>query len=287
VVTKALGVEIIGSAETQDFCLTDRKASVVPLGDSAKKSIADWLKGRTIHWLDEPSQANAEAKRRLNTLMREVGMSVTEIQTCIQVHPYKESVPYHQNVKNVYQAMNGEGHSFLSDANIDTWLRGSNLAVQKNPETGAWVAGGAKEELTRGQPFKKLPKSEQDSTLEMLRNRFVEMTGARSLGLALDNDGAGKADADKTRTLCNQIGIPVAELMPDERKKIPVKLGSKQEVRDLKDHNDYLMLYRDFQDHGQQQDADTLLQQYASFMKKPEFLLEPSPELEKKIGVRR
>lgn len=285
VLTRLLGVDVVGSGVEQDFRLVDRKDTVVPLNESSKKSIADWFKSRTIHWLDEPSDDNRQAKHKLNALMQEVGMSVTEIQACIQIHPYQKGMPYHQNVKKVYQAITGEGHSFLSDANIDTWMRGSNLAVQRDPKNGNWVAGGAKEERVEHPLFKSLPKDEQMKIAQMLRARFVEMTGSRSLGLALDNDGAGKRDADAARMLCQQIGIPVAELMPEERKSVPVTIGGQQVTRDLKDHNDYLMLCRELQDHNQHQDADMLLKEYASFLKQPDMLLEPNQGIDRKPGL--
>lgn len=287
VITKMLGVQIQGSGSTQDFSLIERNESIVPIDDIGKKSIADWLRARTIHWLDEPTNENTAAKRQINALMQEVGMSATEIQTCIQVHPYDAKTPYHENVKRVYKEMSGEGHSFLSDANIKTWLRGSNIAVARS-EDGQWEVGTAKEEVKSiSAPFSRMPAEEQARVKTMLQDRFVDLSGARSVGLALDNDGAGKKDADVVRTLCNQIGIPVGELMPDEIKNAPITMNGQQQTRDLKDHNDYLMLYREFHDNNQGQDADTLLRQYASFLKKPEKLLEPRQDVDRKLAAGR
>ena len=111
---------------------------------------------------------------------------------------------------------------------------------------------------------------EKEQMAQRLKQKFEYISGAKSLGLALDNDGAGKRDAVNVYRLCQQIGVPTGSLMPDGGKVTHVIAGQSKEFS-KKDHNDYLMAIKQLKNDKQFDAADALLVEYAGMLKMPKI----------------
>jgi hypothetical protein len=270
-ITKMLGVKVLKKGKDQDFCIVSEKIIVEPFDSESKKPIKEWFESRKIHWLSENTPANVEGRKKLAALMMDVGIPEENLRDFIVSHQMKPDQNFTQSVNNIYDNhLNKEGNSFLHTSNMETWLRGSDIAIETGDD-GKFICGYPVKEITEGKPFLSMTKENQIKVANGIRKRFFAMSGAKSLGLALDNDGAGRADAEAVYRFCKQVGIQTGSLMPEERKEVPFMIDGVKKLFDLKDHNDFLMLYKDLVTDGQPFKADDVLKDYASFLKKPKF----------------
>jgi hypothetical protein len=229
--------------------------------------------------MTENTPENKHDHARLVGLLLNIGIPKENIGDHIISHNFKEKFTFTQNVNFIYDDhLTSDNKHFLHSSNIDTWLQGSGFSVTLNAQGHVDAVGVSHEEVEDSRPFSKMTDGEREKVSEHLIKKFRYMSGAKSVGLALDNDGAGKADAMRVYRLCLQIGIPTGSLMPIEQKKVPFFIGGKEVNVDLKDHNDFLMLYKAFIDNNQHTDAIKILTSYADNTKLPILLIE-KPEI--------
>lgn len=269
-ITRMLQVKLLGEGENQDFCLVKVTPEIEAFDDGAKESIKEWFGQNKIHWMSEDTPENIKDKKRLAAIMMDVGIDEGELKNYIVSHQYNPKYSFNQNVNFIYDDhLNREGHHFLHTSNMDTWLRGSGIDVRFDDKGNVDAVGLYVEDIKESDPFSKMDDETKKKTRDMLIKRFEYMTGAKSLGLALDNDGAGKADALRVYYLCKTIGIPTGSLMPKVIEKYTVNMNGKPKDVELKDHNDYLMLYKDLKKNGDDEGAYKVLELYAGNLKKP------------------
>jgi hypothetical protein len=259
-----------------DFCQVQSKKIAKPFADADAKNLADWFKKQNLHFMRDDRPENLEASQRLQALMRSVGLTEDEIKGIVKVHQSSPSRTFSQNVNAIYDKhVIGPNNGFLHQSNMSTWLRSAGLAVIKQDD-GTYLAGRAAFEVQRGRAFSTFSLEEQMKVRRSLVSKFQYMTGAKSIGLALDNDlkadgkpGAGLVDALQVKSICDMLEIPVAELMPMERPDVVLTLQGRPMRFDLKDYNDYLTAIKALRGVGQEQDAQKLLREYASYLKQP------------------
>lgn len=261
-----------------DFCQVQSKKIAKPFAPADSANLADWFKKQTLHFMRDDRPENLEASQRLQSLMQSIGLTEDEIKTIVKVHQASPSRTFSQNVNAIYDKhVIGPTNGFVHQSNLSTWLRSAGLAVIKQ-EDGTYLAGRAAFEVQRGRAFSTFSPEEQQKVRRALVSKFEYMTGAKSIGLALDNDlkadgkpGAGLVDALQVKSICEMLAIPVAELMPMERPDVVLTIQGRPMRFDLKDHNDYLTAFKALRHAGQEQDAQQLLREYASYLKPPAF----------------
>lgn len=269
-------IESLGDGEIDIFPIT-KKEDITPFSEQDMKSISSWLSAKKIHWLNDNSEKNRKDYDRLISLMKSTGMGDNEISKSLVIHHADPKKNFNQNVNDVFnQHIKGEEHSFLHQSNFETWLRGSDLSVIDNGN-GEWASGVTKVDVTRGTPLSKMSPSEAENFKQQMLDKFRYLSGAQGLGLALDNDGAGREDAMNVYKACILLGVPVGSLMPKEKNQVEFTINGKVENIDLKDHNDYLMIIRKLQDAGLYDVAGEVLTDYANEIKKPTVKRENNP----------
>jgi hypothetical protein len=271
VINSMLGVKLIDKPDGVDFCLVDKIASVQPFDALSMNSIKGWFLERTIHFLAENKPENLDARKKLRALMEATGMTDVEMQSCVKIHHYDTKKNFNQNVNQVYDVgVNSEGNSFLHHSNMDTWIRGSDLSVIENGADG-YHAGIALHTEVNGPAYSTMSDEQKKEVSLALKEKFMFLSGAKSLGVALDNDGAGKTDAARVFRFCILIGLPVGSLMPADKKDVQLKINGQDVTVDLKDHSDFLMTIRKLQNDGQWDCADEILTSYANTIVKPKL----------------
>jgi hypothetical protein len=276
VIKAMLDVEIIvvqsdkaGIPTQIDFQKVKRQDVFGDFEEGQISSAHRWFMSRTIHFLKQDTPENYEAQRKLTAIMHHFDMSDDDIRQVVKVHDYIPSKTFNDNVGNVYKNIKADNESFLHDSNMQTWLRGSDLLVKQDQNGDYEVGFHIKEAVPVGPKFSEMDDLQKSELRTELQRQFIHLSGARSLGLALDNDGAGLKDAVKVELFCVDVGIPVGRLMPEEKKNVPFLIDGKERKFDLKDHNDYLMLRRELQKHGQHELADKVLVDYAETIELP------------------
>lgn len=263
-----LGVKIIEKEKgVFDVAPVTKTTEIVPFSQQDQASISAWFKTRKVHWLNDNTHKNKQDYNKLIALMKGTGMSDQDIGSCLVVHHADSKKTFNQNVNQVYDKhMRGDNHSFLHQSNFDTWLRGSDMGVKAGND-GELLIGSVSMKTEQGPSLLSLPINEQQNMKRALLEKFQYISGAKGLGLALDNDGAGRTDATAVYKVCSLIGVPTATLMPKERKGVLFTINGKAEPMDLKDHNDYLMAIRKLNDGGEIQQAMELIVSYSSELK--------------------
>ncbi|MEG3764978.1 PHP domain-containing protein [Alteromonas sp. 14N.309.X.WAT.G.H12] len=267
-----------------DFCEVVKSKDPKPMSDGTKESLREWFDAHSVHWYSNGSHEDKEAKCKLAALMKEAGMSADEIKKAVVTHQRKENDSDAFAIHEIFKsAINKPGDAFLSVHNIDNWLNSCGLDVVQSPQ-GDFIAGDKNTDLQRGESFLSLSENEKQQVRMRLQQKFTLLTGAKSLGMALDADikdgipGAGRIDAKITADVCRLIGIPVGSFMPEPQKGreyvvngIHVSTPKDAKGRDdgLKDHNDYLMFITALENAGGQKEADAVLLQYAEALVMP------------------
>lgn len=257
-----------GQPMSLDFYRSETFRECDPLSDEQTGTCYQWFKMQEkIHFLKEDSPENQEAEEKLMATLHAVGFDDDEIQKKLVVHYANPQQSFNQNVNRVYDGIQGEAEIFLHNSNMETWLRGSDMYVEKGVDGEYEVGRVVVREEQVGQKYSEMSPAQKDAFKALLVDKFKRISGASSLGLALDNDGAGRTDAIEVRLLCLEIGLPVGFLMPKGRE-LDLTLGGKMEKGvKLKDHNDYLTLIRRLQQDGQPEKATEILNEYASYSK--------------------
>mgnify|MGYP002010911069 FL=1 len=278
VISDMLGVQIKvlskdknGMAEKVDVTEVKKEAVITPFSPLEKKTTKAWFMSKeSIHFLRESTKENVECRQKLMAIMKEVGMTQDEINQRLVGHDRGPKDSLSQSVSNIYRNMKGEHEIFLHDSNMETWLRGSDLGVEKNEDGSFNIGRIAITKVPVNKPMSEMTPEEKEQMAQRLKQKFEYISGAKSLGLALDNDGAGKRDAVNVYRLCQQIGVPTGSLMPDGGKVTHVIAGQSKEFS-KKDHNDYLMAIKQLKNDKQFDAADALLVEYAGMLKMPKI----------------
>jgi hypothetical protein len=278
VISDMLNVNIIVSKKDKgkfplevDFQRVKRHDTFGEFTELQVETAGAWFKSQTIHFLKQNTPENNEAQKQLAAIMKNFSLPDEEIKKVVKVHDYNPNMSFNQNVSKVYKLIKKEDEFFLHDSNMKTWVRGSDLLVKPKDDGGYDVGLHIKIEEPIGPKFSEMDTDQKAEVMAELRSRFEYMTGARSIGVALDNDGAGLVDADRVALFCDLIGVPVGRLMPKEEIDVPFVIGGKNTLVKLKDHNDYLMLRRRLQNDGQMDVADKLLVKYAGALELPKL----------------
>jgi hypothetical protein len=274
-----LSIEITKSKTAEgslDFCEVTREPLPSPMNDGTKESLKAWFKTQTVHWYSDGSAQDHKAKGDLVALLTEAGMSHDEIKKSIKTHLKKGNDSDSYSIQQIFKEhIKTERDSFLSMHNIDNWFNSCGLDVVQGPD-GSRVAGEKNMGKTRGRNFSSMSDGEKQTLRSKLTSKFMKLTGAQSLGVALDADmkngkpGAGRIDAQVVLDACALIGIPTGSHMPEpsSTRELGVKTPSGENT-ELKDHNDYLMVIVEMEKAGDKNGADDLLIKYASSLKKP------------------
>ena len=259
-----------------DFCEVKRDPMPSPLNDGSKESLREWFNARTVHWYSDSSAEDHEAKSKLVALMRAAGLEDGDMKRLVKTHIRSDKDSDSFAIQQIFKDhIKSDKDSFLSMHNIDNWLNSCGLDVVKGPE-GKYVAGEKNHSVTRGRSYLSMSEPEKQQLSAKLRSKFMSLTGAKSLGVALDADmkngkpGAGRIDAQVVVDVCNLIGLPIGRHMPEPSttKALGIKTPSGENA-ELKDHNDYLMVIVEMEKAGNQQGADELLVRYASALQRP------------------
>lgn len=265
----SVNIEHDDATDKVDFCMVKRNHSVTPFTDLVKDALKASMQGKTIHWLFDESAANVADLERLRCLLSNIGMTDNDMQQHLVIHPSDAKKTPGQNINAVYDKnIKGSNDLFLHHSNFETWLRSSDMTVEKGP-TGAWDVGAPVESVENGRMFSKMSPQEQQQLRNHLCSRFEYLTGAKSMGFGLDMDPAGMSSVKISHAFCKLIGLPTATLMPPNLAPVEYVIAGKPEKVELKDHNDYLMLLRRLQADGQGAAAQALLEKYASYLEPP------------------
>lgn len=286
-IEQLLGIKVIKpSSETGDIDFSEvvRDATPKPMSDGTKESIREWFAEHTVHWYSDGTDRDHDAKSKLAALMHAAGMSDADIKKAMVTHIKKGNDSDSFTIQDIFKNhIKKPGDSFLSACNLDNWLNSCGLDVVKGPD-GNYVAGDKNTDLQKGRSFQSMSESEKQETQARLQQKFQRLTGAKSIGMALDADikngvpGAGRIDAQVTAQVCRMIGIPVGEMMPEPKPgrsytvngtEVSTPKDAKGNDEGLKDHNDYLMFITALEKAGGQDKADEVLIEYASALKKP------------------
>lgn len=285
VISEMMGIEIVVSEKNEkmepsavDFFEVERKTSVEPFTGNQKVSTKSWFESKDkIHFLCENNQENVDARKKLFQLMTDIGMNESDIKTKIVTHESDASKSFNKNVNKVFDSFKNENEIFFHQSNFDTWLRGSDMACVKNGNK--FEFGLATKVIEpKSKKFSEMNDAEKVEFKAKLINHFEFITGAKSLGLALDNDAAGRQDAVTIHLFAKSIGLPIGSLMP---KPAPSQSIGNNISLSFKDHNDYLTSIKQCRKMGLYEQADNIIVNYSKFLKKPE-LSSPALSLENK-----
>lgn len=279
VISEMLGIEIMVSEKNEkhepssvDFYEVDRVIKVEPFTNNQKVSTKSWFEGKgSIHFLCENNEENIQTRQKLFQLMLEVGFSSDEIKSKIITHNADPSLSFNDNANKVFDGFSKENEMFLHQSNFDTWLRGSDMAYDQNEKSYSFGLA-VKESIPLSKKYSEMSDPEKVEFANKMVKKFEYMSGAKSLGLALDNDTAGRQDAVTLHLFCKTIGLPIGSFMP---KPVPsVKLETQNGQLDLsfKDHNDYLTSIKQYRNLGMTEEANNVLVSYSKFFIEPKVV---------------
>ena len=299
-----LNVRLVGKGADFDFSPLKRTEVTLDLTEKEAESIKAWMMDTPMHWLDDNSELGMLAKEKLFYLMSAVGMSSDEITKTMIIHPMDKTIGVEGTISGIYQEnKKNPDFRFLHHTNFDTWLRGSELRFDMLDNGTISTVGIMADEIEEGRLFSEMTLAEKEKISISLASRFKYLSGARSFGIALDNDGAGLEDATKAKAFFDLIGVPTGQVMPYEmvgdpsikdpnkgthkypqseweERTIPTNLLLKNEQKnmhfgvELKDHNDYLSRYKGLKSEGRVDDSLHLIERYAKSIQVPKYTLE-------------
>ncbi|OUV23313.1 MAG: hypothetical protein CBC55_01430 [Gammaproteobacteria bacterium TMED95] len=295
-IEQLLSIKVIkpkSDSDPVDFYEVTKDTLPKDMADGTKESIVEWFSERTVHWYSDGTDLDHEAKTKLATLMQAAGMSEAQIKKAIVTHVKNGNDSASFSIQNIFKNnINSEKDSFLCALNLDNWLNCCGLDVVKD-ENGVYHAGDKNNDVKKGPNFLSMTETEKRDVQRKLQSKFQTLTGARSIGMALDADikngvpGAGRIDAQITADVCRLIGIPVGMFMPEPKpgrtydingSVISTPKDAEGNDEGLKDHNDYLMFITELEKAGGQNAADEVLMEYASALVKPKLTISiPAP----------
>jgi DNA polymerase III alpha subunit len=281
--TTLLDIDIDTNKQTGgvDFCRVNRTTARQAFSEDEAECLSVWMEHNTLHWVMDGSEASREGYERLEAFVESTGLHPSD---SIRVHRCVGQETLRDVYARVAEAYPKDGNHVLCEKNIDVWLNGSRLAIER--EDDKWAVGVMRTETKRGRMFSELSPQEQQAVAAHLVKQFRDMTGAASLGFALDNDGGGAIER-QVRDVCDLIGLPWQRLMPKPIEGHAYKIGSEERTCELKDHNDYLTLYSEYREAKQYSNADAVLKQYMRSYEPPKTTLDipnPDPTITRKAG---
>jgi hypothetical protein len=280
----ALGVEF-DKRTSGDFKMVSRTQSISPLNDKEKASIKSWFMEHKIHTLQW--SPNDKTIDQIEHIMRSMGMTDDEIKEQMVIHPYDQNKNYNQNVKGIYQDLNkrkvSDKEYYIDQGNMKTWLRASSLGFTKAGDT---ILFGKKSEVSKPVTdlFSQLPNDKKATVAKVIKERFVRVFGAKGVGFALDNDHAGIEDIKQAIAFCQSVGIPSGTLLPRIAKDLSYTINGEKCKFDLKDHNDYLKVFKVLSQNNMNEEAMKLMNIYAGAIVEPHIALTTMPSLDDVIS---
>lgn len=264
-----LGVQMLVDDKTPqvkvDFCLNDWNMDLKELDELSLEDIGGWFKEHTIHWIDDGSKDSLMLQHQLMSLMQQSGLSADDISSHIVSHQTnaRNSIT---NITNTLCRTGSVGrepnHIIMHKGVMPQWLHMNNLAFAKVNETH--VAYKLESNPRKSERFSEMSPERKTEVGGWVKKQFVYMSGAKGLGLALDNDNAGRKEAIVLAKFADLIGIPYQALMPK-----PKTYNLDGKVHELKDHNDYLAVAKQLDAQHNPLGAKALLEDYISNLTKP------------------
>jgi hypothetical protein len=252
-----------------DLCKTESTFESVPLTEKQLETGKQWFLDNTFHVIKDGTPEGGEANSQFVAVLRRFGLTDEEIASRVVAHDFKPNDRRDYKVAQALRSMSKENEHLIYDGNIELWKRSSGLQVSQGIEGGYSVDAEMLVTRRKGKNFSEMTADEKQAFKVEMAQQFQYISGAKSIGIALDGDGAGLKDALTVKLACNMLDIPVGELMPEVKKEVKITVAGKERKYELKDHNDFLTLFKDLRGDGQQDMADRLLLNYGSSLKLP------------------
>jgi hypothetical protein len=260
-IAEGLGIDIVNSDGVVDFRLKS-ETTKVPLTDKKQEALREFVSQRVIYVVQ--SSEGEDTLSQLSAVLSAAGVR----SNILNVTYTNES----NRAKAIHALHNNEllndGAILIHSGNIDEWLRNNKIEVTGSID--GFEAFEVKEGNTLNPFYSKLNEQEKSKLKAELKRRFHMVFGCQGLGLALDHDKAGLTDAIVLSSICCLIDLPVRHFMPEKNCNFNDPNGQPYV---LKDHNDYLKLFKQYSIAGMKDEAYKLMEHYSKS-------LSPAPKVE-------
>lgn len=272
-----LGVKfIVKDGQPIDFQFSEEAYRAEPVNEESVVLYAKYLASHQTVFLHDRTAESERAFNVIRGLYETAGMrSALDDKSRVKVMFCQEN----QWVSRLQGAMKSDGNKENVDifhkGNVDQFMRSNNIMLVDNDGQPV-VMKAVREKRPLSKPFSEMSATEKNDAVDVLNKRFQFMTGARSLGIALDNDKAGIMEATHLTQFCEMIGLPCIKHMPAIMK-LRLRPTDKEDTV-IKDHNDYLKILKTLFNENRHDELHQVIDRYTEdFQRSPKLFIEPEP----------
>lgn len=274
---KMLNIRLIDTDQGGvDFQLVEHQTTGKPINDESRGLFKKHLEQNPSLFVHDRTAESEEAYQTLRTLYQVAGVENADAQdkapSGLKVFFCTEKKWLDEIYRVTKFEANRPGMSVFHKGNISQFLRGNNLTVQQEGDKKVMMRR-VDEKVPKSKFFSAMTDDEKKECAALIRKRFTFMSGAQSLGLALDNDSAGIVEAMRLKALCSLVELPCVSHMPERlvlTKDGLVKIDGNVRYEPathgagefVKDHNDFLVAIKKLMSSGQHEILHQLIDHY-------------------------